>query len=60
MKNVLVSEQTIQELWQRLEKQDVPCGEMRCTFVLKPMIADLEEMTQWPKIAKRFGKLISN
>ncbi|KAE9200514.1 hypothetical protein PF004_g18977 [Phytophthora fragariae] len=59
MKNVLVSEKTIQEMWQRLEQQQVSVGELRCTFVLKPMIADLDGIMDWPEMAKRVGKLMS-
>lgn len=56
-KNVLRCEHRIHEMWGGLEQQEVQSGALRCTFVLKSMIADLDGIMGW---LKRVGKLMGN
>ncbi|ETI46122.1 hypothetical protein F441_23079 [Phytophthora nicotianae CJ01A1] len=59
LKNVLKSEKMIHELWKSDKHKEVPAGQLRCTFVLNPLVADLEEITTWPEMATKVGKLIT-
>ncbi|KAE9096233.1 hypothetical protein PF005_g16730 [Phytophthora fragariae] len=59
LKNILRAEQTIHEMRKSFETLEVPHGELRCTFVLKPLVADLEDVMTWMEMATKVGKLMT-
>ncbi|KAG6942824.1 hypothetical protein JG688_00017903 [Phytophthora aleatoria] len=46
-------------MWKSVEREEVPPGQLRCTFVLKPLVADLEEILAWSEMATKVDKLIT-
>jgi hypothetical protein len=58
-KNLLRSEKAIHEMWSSVGQEAVPSGLLRCTFVLNPVVADLEEIMGWEEMATKVGKLMS-
>ncbi|EGZ17064.1 hypothetical protein PHYSODRAFT_300253 [Phytophthora sojae] len=59
LKNILRAEKTIHDMWKSVEPREVRSEQLRCMFVLKPLVADLEDVMTWPAMVTKMGKMMT-
>ncbi|KAG6576515.1 uncharacterized protein IUM83_08967 [Phytophthora cinnamomi] len=60
MRKLPRAERVIRQEWERLQRTDVEAGAIRCTFVLEPLIADIQESGSVAKTAAMMERYVLN